>query len=197
MGRFLRPGRVIPAERVPLAAEAEAIREQARQHGRALIERAEAESSLVIEQARQHGLDQGRAESVSLLVQARAERRRALHTLKEDVISLSIEVARKIIGREVRLSHEVVVNICATALDLLPDALPVVIKVHPEDEAMVRERLERLAIHAPFGSTLTVEADGSMGRGGCLLETELGRIDARIETQLAALEAAMTEEEDV
>ena len=47
---------------------------------------------------------------------------------------------------------------------------------------------------APLGhargdiETLTVKGDTSIGRGGCLVESSLGTIDARIEAQFEELE---------
>ena len=68
------------------------------------------------------------------------------------------------------------------------------VRVHPDDAAAVTARRDALAARAPRGAALEVVADESVGRAGCVIETAFGRVDARLETQLAALERALTEQ---
>jgi flagellar biosynthesis/type III secretory pathway protein FliH len=68
------------------------------------------------------------------------------------------------------------------------------VRVHPDDVAAVTVRRDALAARAPAGAALDIVADEAVGRHGCVIETALGRVDARLETQLAALERALLEE---
>lgn len=64
--------------------------------------------------------------------------------------------------------------------------------VCPADEAAVREALAAMIASAPGGvSFLDVSADPRMKRGDCILESELGVVDAGLETQLKAIENAL------
>ena len=66
------------------------------------------------------------------------------------------------------------------------------IRVCPADEPAVREALAAMIASAPGGvSFLDVSADPRMKPGDCILESELGVVDAGLETQLRALENAL------
>jgi len=67
------------------------------------------------------------------------------------------------------------------------------VRVHPLDAVAVTAQRDALAGRAPRTATLEIVADESVGRYGCVIETAVGRVDARLETQLAALERALTE----
>jgi flagellar biosynthesis/type III secretory pathway protein FliH len=43
------------------------------------------------------------------------------------------------------------------------------------------------------GAALYFEADERVGRGGCVVETEAGRVDARLEVQLDVMRRALME----
>jgi len=58
----------------------------------------------------------------------------------------------------------------------------------------VVERRDALAGRAPGAAALEIVGDESVGRHGCVIETAVGRVDARLETQLAALERALMEQ---
>jgi type III secretion protein L len=58
----------------------------------------------------------------------------------------------------------------------------------------VAARRDALAARVPGGAALDVVADETVGRHGCIIETAVGRVDARLETQLAALERALLQE---
>jgi flagellar biosynthesis/type III secretory pathway protein FliH len=66
------------------------------------------------------------------------------------------------------------------------------LRLHPDDLVAVETRRTVLAARAPAATAIELLADGSVGRHGCVIETAHGRIDARLETQLAALEQALT-----
>jgi flagellar biosynthesis/type III secretory pathway protein FliH len=65
------------------------------------------------------------------------------------------------------------------------------VRIHPDDLAAVEERRAALMARAPIVA-LELVADETVGRAGCVIETAQGRVDARLATQLAALERALT-----
>ena len=68
------------------------------------------------------------------------------------------------------------------------------VRVHPDDTAAVIARRDTLAGRAPPAAAIEIIADESVGRHGCVVETAVGRVDARLATQLDALERALTEQ---
>jgi flagellar assembly protein FliH len=58
------------------------------------------------------------------------------------------------------------------------------VRVHPEQEQLVRATLAQLG----RGSDIEIVADAAQFRGGALFETESGSLDASVETQLREIE---------
>jgi flagellar assembly protein FliH len=61
--------------------------------------------------------------------------------------------------------------------------------LHPDDFAYISAHKERLEA----GHALELVEDRSIGRGGCLVHTEVGDVDTRIEQQFAEIERAFLE----
>jgi type III secretion protein L len=153
------------------------------------------EAAALFEAARRDGFDAGQAEGVAqaalILADARAEAARALAAVTPTAIVLAGKMAQKIVGRAVAQDAGVVAEIAAEALGTCRiDVASLRVRVHPEELAAVEQRRDRLAARAP-GVLIEVVADEGVSRHGCVIDTPRGRVDARLETQLAALERAL------
>jgi flagellar biosynthesis/type III secretory pathway protein FliH len=101
-------------------------------------------------------------------------------------------MAERIVGRAVALAPETMAEIAREALAACrPGAGAVRVRVHPDDLPAVETRRAALEAGAP-AATLELIADEAVQRYGCVIETPQGQVDARLETQLAALERALT-----
>jgi type III secretion protein L len=141
----------------------------------------------------QAGLAAGReaalAELTEVLVAARAEAEEARTLARDAAVVLARRMAAKVVGHAVEVSAEVMGDIAAQALAASrAKAGTVVLRVHPADVAAVEQA------RAGWGTgavVVRVVPDGGVGRHGCVVETPAGRVDARLESQLAALERAL------
>jgi flagellar assembly protein FliH len=87
------------------------------------------------------------------------------------------------------LEHrEVLAATLTRALEHVVEQDQIVVRVHPDDLHYATEIKEELGQARGDIKTLTVQGDTSIGRGGCLVESSLGTIDARIEAQFDELE---------
>ena len=111
-----------------------------------------------------------------------------LRQAEEDIITLAFQLARKIIRREVLEYREVLATTLKRALEHVVEQDQIVVRVHPEDLHYATEITEELGHVRGDLKTLTVQGDTSVGRGGCVVESSLGTIDARIEAQFDELE---------
>ena len=114
-----------------------------------------------------------------------------LKGVQADVVVLAMEVARKVIRRELDLDPDTVVELCAGALRQVVLAHSITLRVNPDDLAAVDARRQTLAAALESCASLQIVADRAVDRGGCVVESDMGRIDARLETQLAAIERAL------
>jgi flagellar assembly protein FliH len=143
------------------------------------------------QQGLQEGREAGRAE-----IRAQVERLAGMfHDLakpfevldaevERELLSLAMALARQIVRRELKTDPTQIIAIIREAIAALPVAArDVRVHLHPEDAAVVRDNL------APTESerAWTMVEDPVMARGGCQITTSTSRIDARLETRLAAI----------
>ncbi len=131
-----------------------------------------------------------------ILVRARAEAARLADASEAELRRLAVRIAEKVLGRELALSADAVVDVVRTALHAARSRREITVRVSPEDLEAVRAGRPRLLEVLSRHPELVIRGDESVTRGGCLIDTEVGTIDARLEVQLAAIERALCGDED-
>lgn len=128
---------------------------------------------------------------------AEAMLRRVAHTLEElstlrdamvrqseqELVQLAVAIARRILRREVAVDPQLIGALAHVALERVGSAIPAVIRLHPEDYAIVSA--QQSADWA--GRQVQVLPDPSVSRGGCLVESEFGYIDASVDAQVGEI----------
>lgn len=183
-------GVVISRERLLATGEAREILDRAREEAARLRGRAEEvlrEAIQEKEEERQRGFEQGREEGLAQvterLVEIERERERLVAGQEKEIVEMVLEIAKKVIARE--LKKGAIVDIVRQALrQAVGDR--VVIRLHPSDKEKFsgKEVIEETR-------TVTIEGDEAITPGGCVVETELGTVDARLETQWEAIRKAL------
>jgi len=98
------------------------------------------------------------------------------------VIETAFEVAKKVIQREVSSSTIINENV-RFAINKIMGANEIRLKLNPADIEELNETTKNL-IHSGSFNKIKIEPDARIELGGCLIETEIGNVDARISTQL-------------
>lgn len=117
-----------------------------------------------------------------------------LERAEEGVVKLVLALARKIILKEPSVSHEIILNITQNALKAVVDPTELKIKVNPEDLKILKENQSSLEMIIGTNPSVKIEPDATISAGGCMIETDFGDIDARIESQLDTMEKALMNE---
>lgn len=114
--------------------------------------------------------------------------------VEDQLVQLALTVARHLVRRELRIEPAQVIAVIRETVALLPaSARDVRVHLHPEDAAVVRERLA-----TPTGERVwTIAEDPVMSRGGCRVTTETAHIDARLETRIGSVVSALLGDERV
>lgn len=174
-------------------AEADTLRKQAyekglaegREEGR---RRADEEfDKRVRQQAEQ--LAEERLNTALPAVQSAAEtlkqdRDRWLASWEEAAVRLSVAIAEKLIHRELDVRPESTPERLRAVLELAAGSPQINVRMHPQDvEALGGHADEVVRAMAACGEA-TVKPDETIDRGGCVIETRHGVIDARLQTQL-------------
>ena len=108
--------------------------------------------------------------------------------LVESIADLALLIAGHLVRRELKTSQGEVVGVVREALKHLPvTSQKTTIRLNPEDVELVREAMS-------LGEGVDnwfIDADPLISRGGCVLDTETSRVDASVESRIAAIASQM------
>lgn len=182
MARVIRgDGRVTKRAVVDAEAKARAMLATATLEARALVDAAEAAAASIEERARDAGREQGLATAAAQLLQAGQAHGAALEEAQKQVAKLATAVARQLLHAELELAPERIRAIVASVLE----------KNRRAKRVSVRVSAASLEALGDLGPGVDVIGDPELGPGDCVVESDLGRFDARIELRLAALDEAL------
>ncbi len=116
---------------------------------------------------------------------------RFLASLESEVVELSMTIASHILHREVQADRGLVLVTVRKALRNLSCRERMSVRVHPDDLAALRN--ERVALLDEFDGVqeLSIQADETITPGGCVVESSLMQVDARVEAQLQSIFQAL------
>jgi len=197
MTRVLRGAAARRARPIVDAAEdADAVRRHAEAEAGDRLRAAEREADILRAGARSEGLAAGRAELAAEHARLADARARALGAIRHDVAALGLAVARRLLGEELRLAPERITAVVDQVLARAGRAGRAQLRLHPDDLPAMSAALE-----SDRGATPALElvADATIERGGCVLTSDVGEVDARVATRIEAFRRALldgTGEED-
>ncbi len=180
------------------AVDAQRLIEEARERALKLVDDAERGVAEIESQAKsqgyQVGLGDGRAaagaemeemlETMRGLVEmARAERHKIIESAESEIVRLSLNIAERILNAHVALEPATVLDMTRAAITRVVSRETVTVRVNPADIELMREHRERLMAMNDIDNLRLIE-DQRVDRGGVLIETDSGTIDAKISTQL-------------
>jgi flagellar assembly protein FliH len=113
-----------------------------------------------------------------------ASREAALERIEVEAAELALALAGKILAAALDVRPELVVDVTRSALRRVAERDRLVVEVNPEDFALLRSEIEGVADSLGGFQGLEVVAERRVARGGCLLRTTEGEIDAGIDEQL-------------
>ncbi len=148
----------------------------------------------VFAKAREEAKAEMTARASEELARAKMQAGQMVADAEKDVVELSLKIAAKIIGRDLERDPDTVLEICASAIQSARGAKAMVLKVHPEDAKLLREKRPRLMELIGRALDIAVRDDTDVERGGCIIQTEYGVIDGQLRTQFDMLRQLLTPE---
>ena len=106
----------------------------------------------------------------------------------EDLVRLAVVVSEQVLNAELSLNEELVVSIVGKAMQSAFDSDEYHVRVHPEDVRIVQEHRPLLLANANGLRQIHVHGDASISRGGCVVESNKGQVDATLESKLAEIQ---------
>ncbi len=99
------------------------------------------------------------------------------------LVQLAVEVARKIVA-DLPVSSEMVESVVREAVKQVEDSAEITIQLHPEDLALLHKHQSPILGGLPETGPLRFASSSEVTRGGCVIHTSFGLLDARRETKL-------------
>lgn len=154
---------------------------------REVIDAAERASRQVKAEAEERGYEDGMARAAAALAEAQMLRGRWLESARTDLACLAVEVATALFVHAREQDPTLVSRMCEEAVERVAGAGRISVRVAPSDADALR--------HTAVSGNLPLEvvADPSITAGGCVVESDLGSVDGRLETRTDALRQALEE----
>jgi type III secretion protein L len=141
----------------------------------------------VFAKARDEAKADVQARAADEIARAKLQAGQVLADSEKDILELALKMAAKIIGRDLERDPDLLLEICANATEAARAAKAMILKVHPDDGKLLREKRPRLMELIGRTVDLAIRDDADVERGGCVIQTEFGVIDGQIRTQVDML----------
>lgn len=107
-----------------------------------------------------------------------------------DTVRLAIEIARRVLHREITVDPSALSALVGAALEKLRNQEIHRVRIHPDLEKLLKSSLEQFG----RGATIEVVSDPALPRGGVTFEIGRGSLDASVDTQLREIERGLVDE---
>ncbi len=148
------------------------------------------------EQARQAMVEErshSAQQATERLATAQRDGQEMILAAEQQIVELSVAVARKILLREIDENPFVVLPIVQGALEKVRDQQVVTVRVHSEDYDLIMHSRHDLQVLIGREQPILVQSDDSVPQGSCLIDSTSGTVDARIDMQLEAIHKVLQE----
>jgi len=144
------------------------------------------------DKAKIEGYQEGYQQWLNSIAQLENEITKVRGDIEKMIIPIALKAAKKIVGREIELKEDTVVDIVLTSLKSVAQHKKVTIYVNKKDLDTIEKNRNRIKDIFEAIESLSIREKPDVERGGCVIETEGGIINARLENQWSALERAFT-----
>ena len=185
------PGeKIIPAKEFSSFLNAGEVLETIKKEAKEFKQEAEREA----EEAKQKGYKEGFQQGLIALNKHLFELDRELKTLRgevqEKILPLALKAARKVIGEELKLHPDRIVDIVLNSLKPVTQHKKIIIYVNKNDLERLEKGKSKIKKIFEHLESLSIQERDDIEPGGCIIQTEAGIINAQLENQWLALEAA-------
>ncbi|MGN7383531.1 FliH/SctL family protein [Paenibacillus sp. SAFN-117] len=135
--------------------------------------------------------EQQMAEAKTILEQAYETKKQIIRDAEPFLIELSCAIAEKIVHQQLTVSPEWIVSMTRQMLARTRERGTITLCVAPEHFAYIQDAKDELQMVVDSQAELVIVPDSSVRDQGCVVRSEFGSIDARIETQLTEIKNAL------
>lgn len=195
---FIYPGeiheaedkKIIPQEQFSSLMDAHAILEKAKEEAEKYKSQIQQECEELKKEAKEEGFNEGLTQFNEHILHFEQELKKVRHEMNKMILPLALKAAKKIVAKELEQHPETIVDIVLQALAPVTQSRHITIYVNKADKEILESNKPRIRQILEQVETLSVKERSDVQPGGCIVETESGIINASIENQWRALEAA-------
>lgn len=162
------------------------VQREAEEHKKAAIEEAEK----IKEIGFQEGFQEGLVALDAHILAIDQELKELRDEVRKKILPLALKAARKIIGEELKLHPERIVDIVLTSLKPVTQHRRIALYVNRQDLETIEKEKPKIKKIFEHLDSFSIQERSDIEPGGCIIETEAGIINAQLENQWRALESA-------
>lgn len=122
-----------------------------------------------------------------MIQQISAARLEWLENWEQNAVRLAVAIAEKIIRRQLDTQPQITVDLVREALELAAGSQSIKVYLNAADHAALGRQVESLVRQLAQVTPAEITTHESVTPGGCVVQTEFGTIDQRLESQLARI----------
>src|SRR5262245_44029717 len=169
--------------------EATAEAAQIKKDAREILGQVHEEMEKSKKKGEEQGFQEGLGRALEYLNKIHLLREKMFQNVEPQVVKLVFNIAEKVIGQQIKES-DAILGVIRQALDAAIGQ-KIVVRVNPSDYKKVKEHEAALLSKVESTKTISFKEDDAVKRGGCVVESEVGTIDAQLDTQVAAIKKAL------
>jgi flagellar assembly protein FliH len=180
----------------------------AQDQAEAILRKAQEEKDAIEMEAYRKGLEEGQAQGQMVAIKKmdplfntlakaiddfKKMRQQIIEKNQDQIIEILFLIAEKVIHREIHESPEIILDIVKEACRHLTETDEIRLRLHPSDFEFIRDIERLLSKHLNGGRDINFIEDAALDRGGVIIDTEFGEIDASIRSQIEHMKEVMLE----
>lgn len=118
---------------------------------------------------------------------ALSEKLKIIKNTEDDIVSLSIEIAKKVVNRELAADKTIIIGFVKEAIKLLEDKEKIIIYSHPQDIELIKSHRAEFTSLVDITDTLHILPDDLLDPGECRLESKSEIIDTDVNYQFGEI----------
>jgi len=113
---------------------------------------------------------------------------------EKEMVDLVTMVSSEIVLREIREDEKIIADVLRKAVEEIHIQQKIKVRVNPADLENVKNMEEKLLEEVESITGVEFAADGKITQGGCVIETNIGTLDATLENRLTAVHRSLREQ---
>lgn len=123
---------------------------------------------------------------------ALTEKHKIIKNTEDDIVKLAVDIAKKVVGQEMKGNSDIVVNFVKEAIKMLENKEKIIIYCHPEDIELIKSHREDFIKLTDLTEALHILPDDMLERGECRLESNSEIVDTDINYQFGEIKKKLS-----